>query len=46
VTIEHRILRKDLNTQNYNFACGFVWVWILIPDLEGKGKYLDPRELN
>jgi hypothetical protein len=26
---------KDKDTQNYNFACSFVWVWNLVADIEG-----------
>jgi hypothetical protein len=28
-------LRKIYNTQNYNFACGSVWVWNLVSDMKG-----------
>jgi hypothetical protein len=24
-----------LNIQNYNFACGSVWVWNLVSDIKG-----------
>ena len=27
---------KDLEIQNYNFACCFVWVWNLVDDIEGE----------
>jgi hypothetical protein len=26
---------KSQNIQNYNFACGSVWVWNLVPDIKG-----------
>ena len=26
---------KDQDTQNYNFACCFVWMWNLAADIEG-----------
>jgi hypothetical protein len=26
---------KIYRTQNYNFACGVVWVWILVSHIEG-----------
>jgi hypothetical protein len=26
---------KNLNIQNYNFACGFIWVWNLVSDIKG-----------
>jgi len=26
---------KDQDTQNYNFACCFVWVWNLVAYIEG-----------
>jgi hypothetical protein len=26
---------KDKEIQKYNFACGFVWVWSLVGDIEG-----------
>ena len=26
---------KDQDTENYNFACCFVWMWNLVADIEG-----------
>jgi len=28
--------RKDYDTQNYNFACCFAWVWTLVCNTEGE----------
>jgi hypothetical protein len=49
-----RLLCKNLKYINYNFACSFVWMWILVSDVEGRTygrhlrtdcwrKYLDRR---
>jgi hypothetical protein len=27
---------KDEDIQNYNIACGFVWVWNLVADIGGE----------